>query len=83
MKHNKDLLNWEHGFMHLITIFTPTYNRSDLLNIAYDSLVRQKNKDFLWLIVDDGSTDNTEEIVSKWISDKLPLFFRQFFNRLY
>lgn len=55
--------------MHLITIFTPTYNRADALNIAYDSLVRQKNKDFLWLIVDDGSTDNTEEIVSKWISE--------------
>lgn len=55
--------------MKFITIFTPTYNRAGTLIRLYESLKKQTNKNFLWLIVDDGSTDNTEEIVNKWISD--------------
>ena len=47
-----------------ITIFTPTYNRGELLKRLYQSLVDQQYKNFEWLIVDDGSTDYTEEIVS-------------------
>jgi glycosyltransferase involved in cell wall biosynthesis len=47
----------------LITILTPTYNRSHTLPRLYNSLERQTCKDFNWLIVDDGSTDNTREIV--------------------
>lgn len=46
----------------MITIFTPAYNRADLLPRLYQSLCRQSVKDFEWLIVDDGSTDNTEEV---------------------
>lgn len=52
--------------MKLITVFTPTYNRGHLLQRAYEALCRQENDNFEWLIVDDGSTDNTEEIVKKW-----------------
>ena len=45
------------------TILTPTYNRAYTLPRLYDSLIRQKDKHFIWLIVDDGSDDNTKEIV--------------------
>lgn len=51
-----------------LTVFTPTYNRSDLLERGYYALKRQTNKDFIWLIIDDGSTDNTKEIVEEWIN---------------
>lgn len=51
----------------LLTIFTPTYNRSHTLPILYDSLLNQTDKNFKWLIVDDGSKDNTEVLVTKWI----------------
>lgn len=53
-----------------LTIFTPTYNRAYILPQLYASLSRQTNNDFEWLIVDDGSSDNTEEIVNKWICEK-------------
>lgn len=54
-----------------LTIFTPTYNRMEKLKDCYDSLKRQSNKDFIWMIVDDGSTDQTEELVSEWINQKI------------
>lgn len=46
-----------------ITILTPTYNRAFLLPRLFESLKQQTFKDFEWLIVDDGSADNTEEVV--------------------
>lgn len=49
-----------------ITIFTPTYNRAFILPQLYQSLLRQKIYDFEWLIIDDGSTDHTEELVKEW-----------------
>lgn len=52
--------------MKLLTIFTPTFNRGNLLKRGYDALCQQTNSNFEWLIIDDGSTDNTEKIVSKW-----------------
>lgn len=52
-----------------IAIFTPTYNRAYILRSLYKSLLRQTMKDFYWLIIDDGSTDNTEDIVRSWIDD--------------
>lgn len=55
--------------MSKITIFTPTYNRADKLICLYNSLKNQTCKEFVWLIVDDGSTDKTEEVVSEWICD--------------
>lgn len=55
----------------LITVFTPTYNRAHLLPHIYQSLKEQTFRDFEWLIVDDGSTDNTEQIVKEWFNDGL------------
>lgn len=52
-----------------ITIFTPTYNRANLLDRLYKSLVNQTNKNFIWLVVDDGSKDNTEEVIQQYISE--------------
>lgn len=52
-----------------ITVFTPTYNRAHLLHSCYESLLRQSNQQFKWLIIDDGSTDDTREVVEKWILD--------------
>ena len=53
-----------------VTVFTPTYNRGYILKRAYDSLLKQTNKNFEWLIVDDGSTDDTKNIVKEWIKEK-------------
>ena len=52
--------------MKSITVFTPTYNRAYILSKCYESLNRQTCKDFEWLIIDDGSTDNTKELVQQW-----------------
>lgn len=49
-----------------LTVFTPTYNRAYCLHVCYESLKSQTNKEFVWLIVDDGSTDNTQELVNQW-----------------
>lgn len=53
----------------MITIFTPTYNRAYILPVLYQSLLRQTDKNFEWVIVDDGSSDNTEELVKNWIKE--------------
>ena len=53
-----------------ITILTPTYNRAYILNETYKSLCKQTTKNFEWLIIDDGSWDNTEKIVKKFINGK-------------
>ncbi|MEN8076849.1 glycosyltransferase family A protein [Clostridioides difficile] len=53
----------------LLTVFTPTYNRAYTLHKCYESLKRQTIKDFKWLIVDDGSTDDTRELVEDWIKE--------------
>jgi glycosyltransferase involved in cell wall biosynthesis len=52
-----------------LTVFTPTYNRAYCLEKCYRSLVSQTNNDFIWLIVDDGSTDNTKDLVNGWIKE--------------
>ncbi|MBR2589955.1 MAG: glycosyltransferase family 2 protein [Clostridia bacterium] len=52
--------------MKTLTVFTPAYNRAYLLGRCYESLCRQTSKDFVWLVVDDGSTDNTRELVEGW-----------------
>ena len=54
----------------MLTIFTPTYNRAYVLDKLYLSLCVQTNKDFEWLIIDDGSTDNTKEKIQNWILEK-------------
>lgn len=50
----------------MITVFTPTYNRAYRLKRLYDSLVSQTNKDFEWIVIDDGSTDDTKSLFDKW-----------------
>lgn len=51
----------------LLTIFTPAYNRADKLEQVYLSLEKQMNNEFEWLIIDDGSKDDTEKVVSQLI----------------
>ncbi|WP_106496630.1 glycosyltransferase family 2 protein [Lentibacillus sp. Marseille-P4043] len=55
--------------MKQITVFTPTYNRAYCLHHCYESLKRQTCNDFIWLIIDDGSTDHTKELVDTWIME--------------
>ncbi len=55
--------------MKQLTIFTPAYNRAFCLHVCYESLKRQSCKDFIWLIIDDGSTDDTEDLVKTWIKE--------------
>ena len=52
-----------------LTVFTPAYNRAYTLPRTYESMKQQKNTDFIWLIVDDGSSDNTAELVRQWQSE--------------
>lgn len=52
--------------MALLTVFTPAYNRAHTLPRTYESLCRQDCKDFVWLVVDDGSSDNTAALVRSW-----------------
>lgn len=59
-----------------LTVFTPTYNRAGTLHLGYEALLRQTCKDFVWLIIDDGSTDDTRELVDGWIKeDKIPITY--------
>lgn len=50
----------------MITLCTPTYNRAYILDRLYQSLKKQTSKEFVWCIVDDGSRDNTKELVDSW-----------------
>lgn len=54
----------------VLTIFTPAYNRAKTLVRTYESLKKQTCKDFIWLIIDDGSQDNTRELCKKWRKEK-------------
>ena len=53
--------------MKTLSVITTTYNRDYCLHQVYESLLRQTSNDFLWLIVDDGSTDGTKKLVDSWI----------------
>ena len=53
----------------LISVITPTYNRAYILGKCYESLVRQTSNAFEWVVVDDGSTDNTQELVQSFIEE--------------
>ena len=64
-----------------LTVFTPAYNRADTLERCYKSLQRQSNKGFEWLIIDDGSTDNTSEIVKQWQSEKNDFKIRYIYKK--
>jgi len=51
---------------YLFTVFTPTYNRARTLQRVYASLQRQTIRNFEWLVMDDGSTDNTRALIAQW-----------------
>ncbi len=51
----------------MITIMTPTFNRAYILKNAYESLKNQDSFAFEWIIVDDGSLDETEQLVKSWV----------------
>lgn len=53
-----------------LTVFTPAYNRAYTLPRTYESMKQQRNTDFIWFVVDDGSTDNTAELVKQWQSEE-------------
>lgn len=53
----------------LVTVFTPSYNRAHLLPRCYESMKAQTCKDFIWMIIDDGSSDGTEELVKAWLKE--------------
>lgn len=63
----------------MVTIFTSTYNRAYIIGKLYQSLLGQTDRDFEWLVVDDGSTDNTRELIASFIQEnKIPVrYFRQ------
>lgn len=52
-----------------LTIFTPTFNRANTISRTYESLKRQQSLDFEWLVIDDGSTDNTESLIKQWMEE--------------
>ena len=59
--------------MKLIAVITPTYNRAKLLPRLFESLKNQESANFNWYIIDDGSTDNTEELVKSFKSDNFDI----------
>lgn len=63
------------NFKYKITLFTPTYNRAYVLETLYRSIQRQTFRDFEWIVVDDGSTDNTEDLVNSWMEEKISFLF--------
>lgn len=63
-------------FCYKITVFTPTYNRAYIIETLYRSLQRQSYADFEWLVVDDGSSDETEELFARWSKEENPFPIR-------
>lgn len=63
----------------LFTVFTPSYNRAHTLHRVYDSLCAQTLRDFEWIVIDDGSTDNTTGLIADWshTADFPIRYFRQ------
>lgn len=67
-------------FSYPVTVFTPTYNRAYILGQLYHSLQRQTCRDFEWLIVDDGSADNTKSLVASWQGEENPFPIRYIYQ---
>lgn len=67
--------------MRTLTVFTPTYNRADLLTRCYESMKRQTNQTFIWMIIDDGSSDNTRELVNKWLQEEHDFLLEYYYKK--
>lgn len=67
------------GNLAVITVFTPTYNRAYRLPTLYESLKRQTSKDFEWIVINDGSSDNTDELFEKWLREEgqFPIIYKK------
>lgn len=64
-----------------VTVFTPTYNRGYIIGKLYYSLLNQTCKDFEWLVIDDGSNDNTQELIEEYIDEgKIPIRYKKVKN---
>ena len=59
----------------MISIITATYNRADLLSNLYKSLILQIDQEFEWIVIDDGSTDDTRRVLSN-IAEQKALYTR-------
>ncbi|MCM1142883.1 MAG: glycosyltransferase family 2 protein [Muribaculum sp.] len=68
--------------MPTLTIFTPTYNRAHTLPRLFDSLKRQTNRDFEWLVINDGSSDITSALFEDWLAQThdFPIIYKQVSN---
>ena len=66
-------------FKYKVTVFTPTYNRGYVIEQAYRSLCRQTIKNFEWVVIDDGSTDDTTEKFETWVKQDngFPICYRK------
>jgi glycosyltransferase involved in cell wall biosynthesis len=64
----------------LFTVFTPTYNRAHTLGRVYDSLKKQTLQDFEWVIVDDGSSDETRTLIESWLNEPPSFPVRYFYQ---
>ena len=67
-------------FSYPVTVFTPTYNRAYILGDLYHSLQRQTCMDFEWLIVDDGSADDTKALIASWQGEENPFPIRYIYQ---
>lgn len=63
-----------------ITVFTPTFNRADLLLRCFESMKRQTNQNFVWMVIDDGSTDNTQDFLNIWKNEKYDFDFEFYYK---
>lgn len=63
-----------------ITVFTPAYNRADLLPRCFESMKRQTCKNFIWMIIDDGSVDNTRQLVDSWLQEPLDFELQYYYK---
>lgn len=66
-----------------VTVFTPVYNRADIIDKLYKSLLRQSVQDFEWVVVDDGSTDHIDKVICCFESDagrNFPLIYKKQIN---
>ena len=63
-----------------LTVFTPTYNRAELLKRCYESMKRQTNQNFIWMVIDDGSCDHTKELVEEWKCERHDFQLQYFYK---